>query len=139
MSLAVPFWNYFWHIVALIFILLACLPTNYWRRINKRFAIHQELVPHEATDMRHEERLIPPQLVEELIEAYNCGNFLYRKPVYAPPGDAPLTWRYPIRHESYAIYLNGPYLDVVKSRGRRTRVFTIQSDVLHHWMISRAN
>ncbi|QSO50387.1 hypothetical protein JZ785_15685 [Alicyclobacillus curvatus] len=138
MSLAVPFWNYFWHIVGLIFILVICLPTNYWRRINKWFAIHRELVPSGVTDMSYGGLDIPEPVAEELVGAYNDGNFLYRKPVHTPPPQAiPLVWRYPGRQESYTIYLSSPYVDVVKTKGRKTTVFTLQSNFLHDWLANR--
>ena len=135
MSLAVPFWNYFWHIIGLISVLLICLPTFYLARISKRLSIHRELVPEKVTDMRHGGVVVQKCMQRTLIDAYNTANFLYRKPYL--PSDYPqfaLTWDYNPRRESYAIYPNGPYVDVVKTKGKKHRLFTLQSQTLREWL-----
>ena len=135
MSLAVPFWNYFWHIVGLVSILVICLPTFYWVRIGRRFALHRELVPEEVTNLQYGEMAVGRSIHQTLIEAYNQANFLYRKSYHRLDStQMALTWDYHPRQESYTLYVNGPYVDVIKTRGKTKRFFTIQSEALRDWM-----
>lgn len=135
MSLADPFWNWFWHIFAVVCICAICLPSRYLEKISQRFAMHRALSSDKVHDMKFEQYVIPAQQQDQVVVAYNQANFLYKNP-RAPDlsGLATLTWSDSSRGDTYCLAPIGEYIVVTRwrtgrnaGRGQPKTAFTIQS------------
>lgn len=148
-----PFWNWFWHIFGFVCICLICLPSRYLEKISQRFAVHRPLSVDNLEEMRLSQQAVATVLQENVVEAYNQANFLYKNP--KPPNVASLpllTWQDTARDEGYCLAAAGQNVVVIRTREisrrgnqlnrtvvpkhRNVTAFTIQSTLLSELLLN---
>lgn len=136
MSLSVPFWNWFWHIVGLCAILAICLPSKTLKKISLRMSLHHPISALRVTQMKLGDNILADEFRADVVSYYNEANFLYKRP-RVPKIDetlekSMLVWTLQTgrRKEQQYTVLPGAgenLVDVIRRRGRRTVAFTLQS------------
>lgn len=127
--------NWVWHLIGFVLILLFCLPSAYYARLEKRFATHRAIAVNDIVRAGYrvgdgEVRPLPDTDLAQIVAWFNAAAFIQKQPAPRrndPPASIVLDLA---NGEQVEILASQPDLDIRRMSGRKKVVYWAKQDEL---------
>ncbi|MCG0314103.1 MAG: hypothetical protein L5657_05545 [Calditerricola sp.] len=127
--------NWVWHLIGFVLILLFCLPSAYYARLEQRFATHRAIAVNDIVRAGYrlgdgEVRPLPDADLDQIVAWFNAAAFIQKQPAPRhnnPPASIVLDLA---NGEQVEILASQPDLDIRRTSGRKKVVYWAKQDEL---------
>ncbi|HEY8343198.1 MAG TPA: hypothetical protein VIK75_09450 [Calditerricola sp.] len=131
--------NWVWHLIGFVLIVLFCLPSAYYTRLEKRFATHREIAANDVVRAAYrvaggKMRPLPEGDLAQIVEWFNAAAFIQKQPVPRhehPPAAIVLDLA---SGERVEILASATDVDIRRTKGQKTVVYWAKQDELTQYL-----
>lgn len=131
--------NWVWHLIGFLLIVLFCLPSAYYARLEKRFATHREIATDDVVRAAYrvaggEMRPLPDGDLAQIVEWFNGAAFIQKQPAPRhnhPPAAIVLDLA---SGERVEILASTTDVDIRRTKGKKTVVYWAKQDKLTRYL-----